>query len=67
VLQNQKKKKTNSVELFCYGQSSKTNKKLPLDKNYFAATSSADLCHTPKLETIVQADETIKQQQGYEK
>jgi hypothetical protein len=37
------------------------------EQNYFAATSSADLCRTPKLETIVQADETIKQQQGYEK
>jgi hypothetical protein len=36
-------------------------------QKYFAATSSAYLCRTPKLETIVQADETIKQQQGYEK
>jgi hypothetical protein len=37
------------------------------EQNYFAATSSADLCRTPKLETIVQADETTKQHQGYEK
>jgi len=63
---NQLSKQTKAIpttQFLCYNQSSKTTS----EQNYFAATSSADLCRTPKLETIVQADETTEQHQGYEK
>jgi hypothetical protein len=64
VLQNKQKPPHNRIILL---QPELQNKqKTTSEQNYFAATSSADLCGTPKLETIVQADESIKQQQGYE-
>jgi hypothetical protein len=64
-LQNKQKPPHNRIILL--QPELQNERKTTSEQNYFAATSSADLCRTPKLETIVQADETIKQQQGYEK